>query len=137
MLMLFVAAVGIFCAYPVHWIHQRHEFVKKHAEDALHFDIMTKVGRTSPWMNEPWVGGEHNTHSSTHSGFVRRKTPKHTSTLLWLFGEQERREVKLVFRSDSLPNAGRALRSIPPEKTDLAESLFPEADIRYVVYFVE
>jgi len=139
--MLLVAAIGVFCAYPVHWIHQRREFLKKHEVDAVHFDIMTNVDPFS-WMKEPWAGGQHCTGLSTLSNVIRRKAPRHTSTLLRLFGEQEFREVKLVFRSYSLPenpvdrNESWALMSIPREEIDQAESLFPEAYIRYVVYFV-
>src|SRR5262249_928449 len=101
-LMLLVAAIGVFCAYPVHWIHQRREFLKKHEVDAVHFDIITNVDPFS-WMKEPWAGGQHCTGLSTLSNVIRRKAPRHTSTLLRLFGEQEFREVKLVFRSYSLP----------------------------------
>jgi hypothetical protein len=153
-LLLLVAAIAAFCAYQVNWIQQRHVFLAQHALDAQHFDEAYSQYVPDPtkprvrpqdrksWHEEPWAGIKHGEYFS-YIGTFPRKTPKRTFNFLWLFGEQRCDQVKLMYRSDSMPTKflgmrwggeSWALKSIPPQETDMAERLFPEADIRYIVY---
>src|SRR5262249_39971634 len=135
-LMLLVAAIGIFCAYHVNWIRQRHAFLEKYAANARENDLLadkTQSGRNDVAM---FISG---------AGIIVRKTPKRTFNLLWLFGEPRCQQVRLVYRLDlsnptnfpASDDFNWALKHVPPDESDLAERLFPEADIAYVIYGVQ
>jgi hypothetical protein len=73
-LMLFVAAVGIFCAYHVNWIHQRHEFVKEVSD---RYDQAVR-------KHQARGGGSLLSHRTS------------SFNLVWLFGETMQKSVELV-----------------------------------------
>jgi hypothetical protein len=143
-LLLLVAAIAAFCVYHANWIHQRHAFLAQHSSDASRFastfDISDEDWPSNP--NSLWVI-DNPRGLWLYSVTIDRKTSKHASNLLWLFGEPSHEQVNLVFRSPSKPpgfwifrtaDKDWALQSVPTKETDLAERLFPEAVIRNVVY---
>ena len=114
-LMLFVAAVGIFCAYHVNWIRQRHDFLARNAPPTLQNN-----------------GFGYGTVEQTYS----RKTQKSSFNFLWLFGEPRKYFVLIAHRVDQKPQTFQTydlLRMLPKEKCELAERLFPEADFEFQI----
>jgi hypothetical protein len=151
LVLILVAAVGIFCAYQVNWIRQRHAFLAKHVADARQFDAIT--GHPASDASHVAIVDPHSELESGHPreldkldglhyGKFPRKTSKSTFNLLWLFGEPRHEQVQLVYQVDPLmpgifsPSEAWAHTAIPRTEIDLAERLFPEADIGYVVYKV-
>jgi hypothetical protein len=125
--MLFVAVIAVFAAYQANWIRQRHTFLEKYA--AVPTEFHTPKGM----------------RFFVYQGSIPRTTSKHTFNLLWLFGESRRDQIQLVFCRDyrTKPDflfGGQdkwALEGIPTDEIELAERLFPEADIGYYVYGVQ
>jgi hypothetical protein len=157
-LIVIVSIPMAWTAYQLNWIRQRHAFLAQHALDAEDFDeiysqmvpdlmdAFNRGGSPIAWRDELWGGTKHGACIASLGTFPR-KTPKPTSDLLWLFGEPRYEQVKLLVLSDSVPaknSSGMwsgvdawALKNIPTEETDLAERLFPEAEIRYIVFGAE
>ena len=130
-LMLFVAVVGIFCAYHVNWIRQRHEFLKKNHNLNCHF--------------VRWNGKDYGLYegalpgiSPVYEGTISRRTPKLAFNLLWMFGEARYEQVGLLYYCDHedrlVFGTGNGENRIPRDLFDDAEKLFPEANVGYVVY---
>jgi len=120
-LMLFVAAAGIFCAYHVHWIRQRHEFLARNARNAPYDGLLL----TPSTRLIQHVDGTYN-----------RKTPKHSFNFLWLFWEPPQDVVRLDYMVDEAPlgflGNKQVLEMVPnaQEECELGERLFPESDFR-------
>ena len=145
-LMLLVAAIAIVCAYHVNWIHQRHAFLAHNSLVTSQFPPTHAMGNNWPSdFRAGWTIDQPDQLAA--SRIIPRKTSKHTFNFLWLFGERRREQVSVVYRSASMPERASlgapsfgedwALQNIPAEEIDAAERLFPEADIRYVVFWVE
>ena len=121
-LMLFVAAVGIFCAYHVNWIRQRHELLK---------ELLLK--------REAVLKHDYGNVSAIFCG--------RTSSLncLWLFGESSQDSVEIVFTrtvTDKIDrnaaiNLHSAVINLHKEELERAKTLFPEADIFSALYLVD
>jgi hypothetical protein len=113
-LMLFVAAAGIFCAYHVNWIRQRHQYWEQHSSfvvlDLIEEDYQTFVGAKQA------MG-----FSKSYTVFKRAKR---SFNFLWLFGEQRHDSLVLIFQISEERSS---------DDIHHAQDLFPEADI-YSVY---
>ncbi len=115
--MLFVAAIGIFCAYHVHWIRQRHELLSE--------IFAERIGIENRRPDAAGIAGfDHRTSSFN---------------LLWLFGEQGHERLTLAFEEPltdgrTTPNIVQAIIDLHREELERAKSLFPEADILFDIY---
>src|SRR5262249_23461026 len=94
-LMLFVAAIAIFCAYHVNWIRQRHEFLARNAARTAEHDEL-RENPYSPKLQK--IAG-----SREHVGPLHRKTPRRAFSFLWLFGEPRHDTITLTYQVDRVP----------------------------------
>ena len=118
-LMLSVAAVGIFCAYHVNWIRQRHEFLERHAAVNAPHDLRL----ISSTNRIRYAIGTYN-----------RMSEKSQFNFLWLFGEPRRNVITLAHKVDEEPTGflgnAQLVEMLPKEEREFAERLFPEADFQ-------
>ena len=113
-LMLFVAAIGIFCAYHVNWIRQRHQYWGQHS-DFLVLDLIDEDYQT-------FVRAQQAIRFS--KPYTVFKGAKSSFNCLWLFGEQHATSLVLIFQISEERSS---------DEIRHAQDLFPEADI-YSVY---
>jgi hypothetical protein len=106
MLMLFVAAAGVFCGYHVNWIRQRHEFLTRNDARKIEYE---RLKRAVVFHLEKL--------------YNPRSTPKHSFNFLWLFGEPPEKTITLIYPGD-----------FPREEAELGERVFPEADFYLEIY---
>jgi len=112
--------------YQLNWIRQRHEFLARHAALSEEYDVRPPV---------PKVPSSHPFHSVF--GTYNRKAKKSRSNFLWLFGEPRQDSMTLVVEVDQEPpgflSNETLQRMLPEEEFELAERLFPEADLRFQI----
>ena len=121
--MLFVAAVGIFCAYHVNWIRQRHEFLARNAAKNKPYDFF---GHPIPrYFSTDRI--------DSVAGTYHRKTEKSFFNFLCLFDELPRSSVMLTFDIDQEPRFMEKEELVTRHEGDFqtAERLFPEAEIQF------
>jgi len=131
-LAVFIAEVAIFGGHYANWIHQRHEFLARNdARIAEREELMNpRSPKFAHARSNGWIGDVH------------RKTPKHASSLLGMFGEPPQNSIMLVYRVDRVPGNGwfyvgpqpQMEEQLPKDEIELAEKLFPEADFRFRIY---
>jgi len=126
MLLLLVAVIGLFCAYHANWICQRHAFLAEHAVEGQQFYALRDRSDEFGIL-------------FLDIGAINRT--KHTFNLLWLFREPSCQIITLVLKTDSEPpiisgddNWTWARQNDSTTKVDLAERLFPEAEIWLAVF---
>ena len=113
-LMLFMAAIGIFCAYHVSWIRQRHGLLAEISAQMKRVESLPEHVRF----------------------FFHRKTS--AINFLWLFGESMHDSVVLVFEkapTDEMPlMQNQRIITLHRQELEHAATLFPEADISFDIY---
>ena len=121
-LMLFVAAMAIFCAYHVNWIRQRHEVFAEISAQRIAIE------------------NRHGPHEGGPVCFDRRTS---SFNLLWLFGEQRHERLTLALEEPlsvfnrSGQNIVQAIINLHKQELERAKNLFPEAGIFFEVYWDE
>jgi hypothetical protein len=123
-------------AFQLNLIHQRHELLAKHTASQADYDALRAKPHGFKSMHT-WIGN------------VQRKSPKHPPDFLWLFGEAPKDTVNLVVHVNKVPPGPFGFdfihfgpqpqmeECIPKEERESAEQLFPEADIRFMIYDFE
>jgi hypothetical protein len=112
-LFVLVAIAGVFCAYHINWIRQRHE---------LRQTCRTRFASFNQLKAERGVADALNTYIDN----PQRPSPRN---LLWLFGEKQVTDFGLpiyIFDDDD--------QTTEKSELQLARSLFPEAQLLVACY---